>query len=99
MEEEIPDCLEVFIGLDLVLSKIVDLHWLVADILVEVVLGKVPKETVDWVLICGSSVRFEDTASFNRAFIELIKVFPRSFHFIKQEIYGVYDLSILIGRT
>ena len=26
MEEEIPDCLEVFIVLDLVLSKIVDLH-------------------------------------------------------------------------
>jgi len=102
MEEEIPDRLEAFIALELWLHnvQVVDPHRLVPAIVVSIVLGKISKAFVDWVLIYGSGRMHEDTVFTIIAFNGLLGC---SFHFINEKCdAGIRDairLYCALGRV
>jgi hypothetical protein len=101
MEEEIPDRLEAFIALELWLHnvQVVDPHRLVPAIVVSIVLGKISKAFVDWVLIYGSGGMLEDIV-FTLVVNDLVGC---SFHFINEKcdarIRDAIRLYCALGRV
>ena len=101
MEEEIPDRLEAFIALELWWHnvQVVDPHRLVPAIVVSIVLGKISKAFVDWVLIYGSGGMLEDIV-FTLVVNDLVGC---SFHFINEKcdarIRDAIRLYCALGRV